>query len=49
VDWIYHEPNGKDKGIWLFLLIMLNIIGAILYLCLRYRENRKKIILAVEP
>jgi hypothetical protein len=40
-DWLYHEPKGTDKIIWFLILLILNVVGAFLYLCLRYKENRK--------
>jgi len=32
----------------LFLIVLLNIVGAFAYLCLRYRDNRKKSIGSTE-
>ncbi|MFZ2655578.1 MAG: PLDc N-terminal domain-containing protein [Victivallales bacterium] len=46
-DWHFHEPKGADRTIWLLLIVLLNIIGAFAYLCLRYRDNRKKIDVSV--
>jgi len=42
-DWYFHEPAGADRTVWLLLIVLLNIVGAFAYLCLRYRFNRRKI------
>ena len=42
IDCIAYE--SEDKAIWLSILILANIAGAFAYLSLRYRSNRKGII-----
>jgi len=41
-DWYFHEPIGTDRTIWLILIVLLNVVGAFAYLCLRYRYNRRR-------
>jgi hypothetical protein len=43
IDCIAYE--SEDKAIWLSILVVANIAGALSYLSLRYRSNRKGIIL----
>lgn len=47
-DWYFHEPKGFDRTIWFLLIVMLNVAGAFAYLCVRYRDNRKKFIFSSE-
>jgi magnesium-transporting ATPase (P-type) len=41
VDCIYYESKEWDKIIWMCVIVLLNVFGAILYLLLRFKTNRK--------
>lgn len=42
VDCIYYESKEWDKIIWLCVIVLLNVFGAIVYLLLRFMTNRQK-------
>lgn len=42
VDCIYHESKEWDKIIWMCIIVLLNIFGAVLYMLLRFKTNRHR-------
>ncbi len=47
VDCTYHERES-DKSIWLVIIFMTVMVGALAYLILRYRANRQNIVIQVD-
>lgn len=42
VDCIYYESKEWDKIIWLCIIVLLNVFGAVVYMLLRFKTNRLK-------
>lgn len=43
VDCVNNEPPGNDKFVWLLIVILLNWIGALVYLFARRKPRRRGI------